>query len=833
MNEFNEDLIAELESKFPTLFDDAIVDDEIFVKQEGQEKGDYIRRMDHLKVDKDLHRNISNPKNYICRTCINHLKKAKVPPMSYKNGLEMYKYEEDEEEKLKLSEVASMLIAKNAIFQKIYLLPKSRWSGVKDRLINVPIPPEVTQETINSLPNLPTKAGLTAVKFKRKKEYKHGHRQEYINPQELIEAVKILIKNHPEYKDMKIVDNYVDILSKEDPEAHANLFCSSDEETEEASDDKSTNDNVKEETISEKFEKIFNLEEKEILDNAEEEEDYHKKNDPVKKFQFNYNENVVLTERHPGAFDNIDASNSQNTNNGTDNKEESPYIDFAPAEGQTPTNILSDDKWDIKTFPLLYVDGKNGLRQDRKRKLIDGQYFQQRILNYDERFAKNPSYLFAATQYLEQKQLQRNVGLSFTRGKKGQAPDGFSTYSLDDGYSVLDNISNTPRYWSKARNEFIARLENEGAFQFFNTQSCADLKWDENFTSLLRKESDIKIIVNKSTKEDDLDFDEIVVQHLEMTNEDKLWKGKDANGTVGIIKSIKYKDGKSEDGKEIIELLPKGEKLTEPQEVPLQYYLDKHMDKTKHEAIRKSVLNATRNFNHKVKAFYRHIIKGSDSRMSIGFYTYRIEFQDRGAGHVHGVLWVDWDAFEKNEANIEDFADENEEEIGQGVQKLRTAFKKFKDEKTLSVGEYEKIVKFVNTFISCSTDPDEVECMLHRIKLKKNIEENETEDKADNTENDIGEEQSEECDEISNDDPPPMTQSECSDLENVNTNHNFKEPVKPKKKFRKKRSTNKDKMSEEDLLKSKKKRVAKHITDKIVSQVQVCLLYTSPSPRDS
>ena len=600
------------------------------------------------------------------------------------------------------------------------------------------MPAEVTQETIDSLPKLPTKAGLTAIKFKRKKEYKHGHRQEYINPQHLIEAVKILIEKHPEYKDIKLIENYVDILSKEDPEVHANLFCSSDLPNEEASDEKSTtHDNVQDETIQEKIENILNLEQQEILDELEEEEDYHKKNDPVKKFQFEYNENVVLTERHPGAFDNIGASNSENTTK-EKNNDESPYIDFAPAEGQTPTNILSDDKWDIKTFPLLYADGKGGLRQDRKRKLNDTQYFQQRILNYDERFAKNPSYLFAATQYVEQKQLQRNVGLSFTRGKKGQAPDGASTYSLDDGYSVLDNISNTPRYWSKARQEFIARLENEGAFQFFNTQSCADLRWDENFTSLLRKDANIKIIVDKSTQEDDLDFDEIFVQN---TNKEDPWKDKDGN----IIKKI-TKDGKTE-------LLSEGQKLIEPQEVPLQYYLDNHLllDKTKHETIRKSVLNATRNFNHKVKAFYRHIIKGSDNRMSIGFYTYRIEFQDRGAGHVHGVLWIDWDAFEKNEANIEDFADENEEEIGNGVKKLRTAFKKFKDEEALSVGEYEKIVKFNDTFISCSTNATVVENMLRRIKLKKNIKSDES------TDNDMNKPKREERDDDKNnsmEDPP-------------------------------------------------------------------------------
>merc|ERR1711874_328403 len=203
----------------------------------------------------------------------------------------------------------------------------------------------------------------------------------------------------------------------------------------------------------------------------------------------------------------------------------------------------------------------------------------------------------------------------------------------------------------------------------------------------LRDNPDIKIIFESNPKEDDVDFAKIQVKN---TKTDKTtWTYKDDHGN---------------------------EKETKV--VTLQEYLKKYMLESTHETIRKSVLNATRNFNHRVKAFYRHVVKGSSNRMSIGFYNYRIEFQDRGAGHVHGVLWVDFDAFENNESNIEDFADKNEEEIGAGVKKLRSAFKKFKDDEVLSVEEYEKVTKFVDTFISCSTDPEIVQTKLYRIKRK-------------------------------------------------------------------------------------------------------------------
>ena len=60
------------------------------------------------------------------------------------------------------------------------------------------------------------------------------------------------------------------------------------------------------------------------------------------------------------------------------------------------------------------------------------------------------------------------------------------TYELDDGYTVLEDIKNTLRYWKKVRHEMIAKLDNLGAFQLFFTLSCADMRWNENLTALLR-----------------------------------------------------------------------------------------------------------------------------------------------------------------------------------------------------------------------------------------------------------------------------------------------------------------------------------------------------------
>ena len=134
---------------------------------------------------------------------------------------------------------------------------------------------------------------------------------------------------------------------------------------------------------------------------------------------------------------------------------------------------------------MKHPDGKNGMHADRERKLSDQYYIVQRLRNHDTRFANDPSYTFACAAYLEKKQLQRNVNISFLRGKKSVCTSGQSSYSLEDGFSVFDKIKNTPTYWRQAKYEMLSKLENLGPFQLFFTLSCADSRWDENFSSLL------------------------------------------------------------------------------------------------------------------------------------------------------------------------------------------------------------------------------------------------------------------------------------------------------------------------------------------------------------
>ena len=318
------------------------------------------------------------------------------------------------------------------------------------------------------------------------------------------------------------------------------------------------------------------------LESEEKDEIEYRTKDSIRKFQIDYDKSVCLSEKFPEAFCN--ERNSLET------------IDIAPGEGKLPENILCSENWDALAFPMKHPDGKSNLHYKRKVKLSDQYYFVQRLRNKDSRFRNDPSYLFAAAGYLEKKQLQRNINVSFLRGTKTVSNSGENVYSLQDGFSVFDSTSNTPTYWKKAKYEIMAKLDNFGPFQFFFTLSCADKLWNENITSIL-EERNIRISYG---------FD---INGNEETQVGAM--------VDGVIKWVTLED-----------------------------YLENHLNETFHEILRRNVVTATRNYNHRVKSFINEVMMHKSNPMSVEYFSAKLEFQGRGAAHNHGVLWVNMNDME-------------------------------------------------------------------------------------------------------------------------------------------------------------------------------------------
>ena len=164
-------------------------------------------------------------RHYLCQTCRNYIFDEKIPPMSNQNNLGSFDYRQAPE--LQLTEMESSMIAKQLIFMKAFKLPTSRMSGIKDRVVCVPVDEGTIQKTLECLPRTPNEAGLVPVKWKRRVKDKGNHLQEYVNVKKMFKALETLKKlGHPEYQFFKISEfnEFKEKCLSEDNPLHEDLF---------------------------------------------------------------------------------------------------------------------------------------------------------------------------------------------------------------------------------------------------------------------------------------------------------------------------------------------------------------------------------------------------------------------------------------------------------------------------------------------------------------------------------------------------------------------------------------------------------------------------------
>ena len=211
-------------------------------------------------------------------------------------------------------------------------------------------------------------------------------------------------------------------------------------------------------------------------------------NDTIRKFQIDYDESICMVERFPEAM-HIERDNQESAKENVElNAEENQLHIVAPGEGKIPINLVYCKDWDAKAFPMLHPDGQNNLSDERRNiKLSDLNYFKQRLFNINPRWRQNTHWVFSAAVHREKKDFQRNIDLAYKKGQKQTNQIGETEYTLKDPYSVFQNVANTPAYHKKGKMEMMARLDNFGPFHVFFTLSCADYRWPENLTSILRE----------------------------------------------------------------------------------------------------------------------------------------------------------------------------------------------------------------------------------------------------------------------------------------------------------------------------------------------------------
>jgi len=659
--------------------------------------------------------------HYLCENCNLYLtKKGKIPPMSALNGLLL----DPVPPVLQLSDIEATLISQNILFLKIFELPTSRWKASSSKIVNVPIGDDQIKQTMNSLPRSPSEAGVIPIRFKRKLEYKGFIHDSFVDVKKLEDALKMLKQlQNPYYEFVEINQNYLQMVEENENFVQGedlNEFPTSAHEMDKSTEsdefliakltpppidhemDKSTDSNeffnveetpqmvfdemdttefsVVDQTTSpvygidksheditkttndeEEIEKQHEIEDEEDFDdivfrtedvntpNDSHEEKIEEQNEIIDEEDLDdiiyRTKDVIRKFQFDLGTESVlthqfpeTTVTSPNTQSGT------ASFEIAPGEGKVPTNIMRENDWDVKAFPTLYPTGKYGLHHSREISLSMQKYFQQRLFNIDTRFSSNPAYLFSAVYVIERQQLERSKNISFQRGKITTDGQKRTLSAMQDAFSVFEKIKGTPKYWQQARYEMLAKLEQHGPFQFFFTLSCADKRWMENIITMLHQDG--HHVSYKTNK----DPNKLVIQNDEIFIDD----------------------------------------------IPVDEFL---AQTNLHELAKKNVLNITRIFDHRVQMFIRHIMTGKANPMNVKFYNYRVEFQMRGAAHIHGVIWVDFDALEGSFPG------------------LKLAFTKFCEEKELSDEETAVTVAFIDKFITCSRQNKEVSNIVEEVQI--------------------------------------------------------------------------------------------------------------------
>ena len=327
----------------------------------------------------------------------------------------------------------------------------------------------------------------------------------------------------------------------------------------------------------------------------------------------------------------------------------------------------------------------------RKVKLTKQNYLKVRILSKNKKFAQTPGYIFGATSYVESQRLRSNANISGYRGKRDTDEEGQISYTMTNPFTVFDKVPNTPKYWQNVRYEMMAKMENIGSFHWFFTLSCGDMRWCANFN-----------------------------QYFE---EKKFGLDVDKEGLVWVTEKWKMGD-KLREGWELGKN-EKDEDIAKREWDKFKESTEFKNDGSKHEEIRNNVLLATRNFQHRVEMFRKHVIFGSNNPMKVRHITYRVEFQGRGAGHIHGVLWVDLeeinkDMLEELKEEIEKFEEEMiSNENKEGKVNIETvlvdAYNKLRSNEKLKKAEGRALEVFADKFCTCSLNREEVGEKVVRI----------------------------------------------------------------------------------------------------------------------
>ncbi|XP_061185136.1 uncharacterized protein LOC133193183 [Saccostrea echinata] len=175
---------------------------------------------------------------------------------------------------------------------------------------------------------------------------------------------------------------------------------------------------------------------------------------------------------------------------------------IAPGEGKNPVRMLQEPGNEAKAFPCHFPSGCFSWNEERSEKLTLSRYFNNRLMNADNRFAKDSNYIFFSQYMSELNQVIEKTQISFrkslskcTSGKPvtlNMLQDPVTLSSLlrnDDAIRFMQPIRGTPAYWATTQKDLFAMLRQLGIPTWFCSFSAAEYRWNDAVKVILRQQN--------------------------------------------------------------------------------------------------------------------------------------------------------------------------------------------------------------------------------------------------------------------------------------------------------------------------------------------------------
>ena len=107
---------------------------------------------------------------------------------------------------------------------------------------------------------------------------------------------------------------------------------------------------------------------------------------------------------------------------------------IAPGEGRQLKSILNGKFCEELSFPHPFPTGKSGRKVQTEKTLSPVKYFNQRLLNYTQKFASDTDYIFFARNVLQNKNMLEQINIARSK---------VSALTLRAGLLNNPNISDT------------------------------------------------------------------------------------------------------------------------------------------------------------------------------------------------------------------------------------------------------------------------------------------------------------------------------------------------------------------------------------------------------